>query len=250
MKKPINGKFLIVDDHEIVRAGIKLLLESIYQPTEIHESRDGESTLRLIDANRYELIILDVQMPNTDTFLLMEYIHSRYPETRVLIFSIGVEHIYAKRFLRAGAMGFVSKDSPLEELTRAINLVLSNRKYISEYLLDILAEEAGPATTVNPFDRLSPREMEIVSLLLAGHTRTTISKMLKLESSTVGTYKARIFDKLGVKNILELKEMYDSFNTRRANEDQVLSFGVPVEEGENLYNAMLPNRGTGFQARF
>lgn len=250
MKKPIHGKFLIVDDHEIVRAGIKLLLNGIYQPTEIHEARDGESTLRMIDANRYELIILDIQMPNTDTFLLMEYIHARYPETRVLIFSIGIEHIYAKRFLRAGAMGFVSKESPLEELTRAINLVLNNRKYISESLLDILAEEAGPALTVNPFDRLSPREMEIVSLLLAGHTRTTISKMLKLESSTVGTYKARIFDKLGVKNILELKEMYDSFNSRRVKEDQVLSFDSSTAPSEELYNAIIPKSGPNFSLNF
>jgi two-component system invasion response regulator UvrY len=219
MKKPAFGNFLIVDDHEIVRAGIKLLLNEIYQPSNIHESWDGETTLKRIDSNKYDLIILDIQMPNTDTFLLMEYIHSRYSETKVLIFSIGIEHIYAKRFLRAGAMGFVSKESPLEELTRAINLVLNNRKYISEHLLDILADEAGPTSMVNPFDKLSPREMEIVSLLLIGHTRIIISKLLKLESSTIGTYKARIFEKLHVKNILELKEMHDSFNMKKVKED-------------------------------
>lgn len=207
------NRFLLIDDHEIVRSGMHMLLNELYKPQEIHEAFDGDSALKLIKKNEYDLIIMDIQMPNTDTFGLMEYIHIKQPDTKVLIFSMGAENIYAKRFLKAGAKGFLSKESSLEEVKKAINLVLNNRKYISEHLLDLLAEEAGPSKAANPFDKLSPKEVEIVSLMLAGHTLTSISNLLNLQSSTVGTHKARIFTKLGVKNILELKELHDSLNS-------------------------------------
>ncbi|MFZ4057614.1 MAG: response regulator [Ferruginibacter sp.] len=214
MSDIVYNKFLLIDDHEIVRSGMHMLLDEIYKPKEIHEAQDGDSALKLIKKNEYDLIIMDIQMPNTDTFGLMEYIHIKHPDTKVMIFSMGAENIYAKRFLKAGAKGFLSKESSLDEVKKAINLILNNRKYISEHLLDLLAEEAGPSRNVNPFDKLSPKEVEIVSLLLAGHSLTAISNLLNLQASTVGTHKARIFTKLSVKNILELKELHDSMNSR------------------------------------
>jgi two-component system invasion response regulator UvrY len=113
-------KFLIVDDHDVVRSGIKGLLLELFKPSEIAEARDGESATENLKHNQYDLIMMDIQMPKTDTLGLMEYIHIKYPDAKVLVFSMSAESIYAKRFLKAGAKGFLSKDAPLEEIKKAI----------------------------------------------------------------------------------------------------------------------------------
>ncbi|MBK8497148.1 MAG: response regulator transcription factor [Chitinophagaceae bacterium] len=205
-------KFLLVDDHMVVRSGIKILLSDIYNPSEIHEAMNGETAIAKLKESKYDLIMLDIQMPNTDTLGLMEYIHITYPDAKVLMFSMSAENIYAKRFMKAGAYGFISKESPLEEITRAINAILNGKKYISESLAEKLAEDSFSGKSANPFNELSPREFEIVTLLLEGKTVTDISHVLNIQTSTVGTHKARLFEKLGVANILDLKEMATTYN--------------------------------------
>ena len=205
-------KFLLIDDHVVVRSGIKILLSEIYKPSEIHEAHDGESALEKVKQNDYDLVMLDIQMPKTDTFGLMEFFKVKYPSLKVLVFSMSPENIYAKRFLKAGAKGFLSKDAPLEEIKKAINLVLNDKKYISDSLMEILAEGSGKDSDGNLFNTLSAREFEIVSLLLKGETISQIGQTLHLQVSTIGTHKARIFDKLKVTNILELKELANTYN--------------------------------------
>ena len=109
-------QFLLIDDHEIVRAGINLLLSKIYHPVVIHEAEDGDSATALLKKNYYDLVLMDIQIPNTDTFGLLEYITIKFPKIKVLVFSMSAELIFAKGFLKAGAKGFVSKDASLEEL--------------------------------------------------------------------------------------------------------------------------------------
>lgn len=205
-------KFLLADDHVVVRSGIKLLLLEIFKPAEIYEAANGEDVLEKLNEHTFDLVFLDIQMPKTDTIGLMEIIHKQYPELKVLIFSMRAEKIYAKRFLKAGAKGFVSKEAPLEEIIKAVNLVLSNKRYISDSLADYLADESLSTKTDNPFNRLSAREFEIASLLLTGVTISSISKSIDIRVSTVGTHKTRLFDKLGVTNLLELKELATSYN--------------------------------------
>lgn len=204
-------KFLLIDDHFVVRSGIKGLISELYKPCEVHEADDSEEATKKLKEHEYSLIMMDVQIPKNDMLGYMEYIHVKYPKAKVLIFSMSAENIYAKRFLKAGARGFLSKDSSLEEITKAINLILSDRKYISENLAQMLAEESISDTPSNPFDKLSIREFEIVSLLLSGQTISEISKSLSLQTSTVGTHKARALEKLGVTNLLELKELANSY---------------------------------------
>ncbi len=204
-------KFLIVDDHVIVRSGIKFLLAEIYQHAEIHEASDGESATQKLKEHQFDLIMLDIQMPKTDSFGLMEYIHIKYPQARVLVFSVSAENTYARRFMKAGAYGFVSKEAPLEEIIKAINLVLNDRKYISESLAYKIAEDSFAGRSDNPFNKLSPREFEIVSLLLNGQTVSDISQSLNIQTSTVGTHKARLFEKLSITNILGLKELATAY---------------------------------------
>jgi DNA-binding NarL/FixJ family response regulator len=114
--------------------------------------------------------------------------------------------------MKDGAFGFISKEAPLHEITRAINIILNNRKYISETLIAKLAEDSLSGNPVNPFDRLSPKEFEIASLLLSGKTLSDISHSLNIHTSTAGTHKARLFEKLEVNNILELSELAKAYN--------------------------------------
>ena len=204
--------FLLVDDHVVVRSGIKSLLLEIFKPAEIYEAFDGESALEKLNERDYDLVMLDIQMPKTDTLALMHQIIKKYPEAKVLIFSMSAENVYAKRFLKAGAKGFISKEVPLEEIVKAVNQLLDNRRYISNSLAEILANESFESKSENPFNRLSAREFEIATLLLAGQTISHISSSIKIQVSTVGTHKARMFDKLGVTNLLELKELADIYN--------------------------------------
>lgn len=205
-------QFLLIDDHEIVRTGINLLLSKIYHPVVIHEAADGDSATALLKKNHYDLVLMDIQMPNTDTFGLLEYITIKFPAIKVLIFSMSAERIFARRFLKAGAKGFVSKDASLNEVKIAIGLVLANKRYISEQLQNQLADELASAESQSPFDKLNPKEFEIVTLFLAGEQVAEASKILNIKPSTVGLYKNKIFEKLGVKNFSALLTLYNEYH--------------------------------------
>jgi two-component system invasion response regulator UvrY len=205
-------KFLLIDDHVVVRSGIKMLLSDIYKDSVTEEAKDGQTATEKLKESDYDLVMLDIQMPNTDTFALMEFIRTNYPTLKVLVFSMNPENIYALRFIKAGARGFISKDAPLEEIKKAIDRVVHDKKYISEELLSALAEGNTGGSSTNPFGTLSSREFEIVSMLLAGKTISGIASELNLGISTIGTHKSRIFTKLKIVNLLELKELANSFN--------------------------------------
>ena len=204
-------QFLLIDDHEIVRTGINLLLSKIYDPVLIHEATDGDSATAMLKKNYYDLVLLDIQMPNTDTFGLLEYITIKFPKIKVLIFSMSAERVFAKRFLKAGAKGFVSKDASLQEVKTAIGVVLDNRRYISEQLQNQLADELASDISKSPFDKLNPKEFEILTFFLAGEKIAEISRILNIKASTVGLYKNKIFRKLEVKNFSELQVLYDEY---------------------------------------
>jgi DNA-binding NarL/FixJ family response regulator len=150
---------------------------------------------------------MDVQMPNTESISTLTTVITKYPGASVLIYSMCSETIYAKRFIKAGAKGFLSKEAPLSELKTAIHQDLNNKKYISEAVVEMLTEDIHQDKPSNPFSILSPREFEIVSMLLSGNTLSDISHALNIQPSTVATHKARVFEKLKVKNILELKDL-------------------------------------------
>ena len=204
--------FLLVDDHVIVRSGIKLLLLQSFEPAEIYEAYDGISALEKLEERAYDLIMLDIQMPNTNSLQLMQNILKKFPDLKVLVFSMSAENVHAKRFLKEGARGFISKDAPLEEIVKAVTRILDNHRYISSSLASILASESFETKSDNPFNKLSAREFEIASLLLTGQTISSISVAINLRVSTIGTHKARMFEKLGVTNLLELKELANRYN--------------------------------------
>ncbi|MFT3908045.1 MAG: response regulator transcription factor [Ferruginibacter sp.] len=204
-------KILLVDDHSVIRSGIKGILKEVCAPCEVSEAADGDTATEALKKQHFDMIMMDIQIPGTDSLGMMEYIHVKYPAAKVLVFSTSSEKIYAKRFLKAGAKGFLSKQASLDEIKKAINLVLNDRVYISDALSSTLVEESFSITPNNPFEKLSAREFEIATLLLAGNTISTISKSLNLQVSTVGTHKARVFDKLNVSNLLDLKDLAQAY---------------------------------------
>jgi two-component system, NarL family, invasion response regulator UvrY len=205
-------KFLIVDDHDIVRQGLKLLIKEFYPAAEIDEARDGDTAEVCLKNESYSLVILDIQMPNTNSFELLDYIINLHPQTKVLVFSMSPEAIYGKRVIKAGAHGYLSKESSMEEVKKALQTIMDGRRYISNKLLETLVDDGTNGKVVNPFSRLSSREFEITTFLLAGQSVSEIAQTVHLQPSTVGTYKSRIFEKLNVSNLIELKELATIYN--------------------------------------
>lgn len=143
-------------------------------------------------------------MPETDTFSLVENILIIKPQTNILMFSMTREDMYAKRFLQLGAKGFVNKEASTEEIKKAILIVLGNERYLSQQLKDELTEVALGKKSINPVENLTTREFEIFQLLVQGESLARIGELLHIHSSTLGTHKKSILDKLGCKNIVEL----------------------------------------------
>jgi two-component system, NarL family, invasion response regulator UvrY len=199
---------LIVDDHYIIRTGLKQVIETFLAHTTVEEAFDGDSALEKVKHCDYDLIILDVNMPNTDSFGLLSNVLALKPNTKVLMFSMNDEGIYAKRYLSIGARGYIRKDASPGEIQKAITTVLNNKKFISAELGEkLLNDLQNKEQSQNPFDKLSPREFEIVQHLTRGESVAEISQNLKLHTSTIGTHKARIFDKLDCHNIIDLSEL-------------------------------------------
>lgn len=202
MKKNV----LILDDHAVVRKGVKALLQDYDPGLQIYEAGDGASTLELLKQQPVDIAIMDLQLPDTESIGLIEYIGIRYPHVYMLVFSMLPQDIYGRRVISLGASGYLSKDAPYDEVKKAFGLALSGRRYMSQELVDAIASQLSGNALKNPFEELSHREFEIIQLLLKGNTITAIGRALHIKPSTVGTYKGRIFDKMQVRTIYELQQ--------------------------------------------
>ncbi len=198
------GNILLVDDHTIIRTGLKILLGYELSAFQFDEAVNGEMAQALIDVKDYDLIIMDINMPGTDTFLLVEKLLKDRPETRIIMFSMNCEVTYARRFLKLGVKGYVRKDEPADEIKNAVVAVLNDRRYISKILSENIMDEIYSNGKSNPFDNLSPRQFEIVQRLIKGKKVSDICQELHLHSSTVSTQKNRIYEKLKVNNLVDL----------------------------------------------
>jgi two-component system, NarL family, invasion response regulator UvrY len=203
----MGKRFMLADDHSVVRAGVSTLLKSTYAKAIVDETTNGAGVQEALKKHHYDLIILDINMPDTDTPSLIKYITTHYPSIPVLVFSMSPEQVYALRVLKAGAKGFVSKESSLEELRVAIDLVLKEKTYISPGIIQLMADQSLFNSKETPFASLSPREFQIATILLEGKSISEIAASLNIQKTTASTHKARLFTKLNVKTLLELKEL-------------------------------------------
>ncbi len=196
----MNMRFLVADDHSIVRMGVKLMLEADYSQVTIDEAENGNEIVEKIKLSRYELLILDFQMPDTDTFSIIDNLLARDRFLKILIYTMASEKIYAGKLLKAGVKGFLSKEAKNTELLKAVIVVLQGGTYGSEQVLS----NGKQTMQANPFTSLSNKEMDILAYLVQGKNTKEISTLLNLQLSTISTHKFRIFKKLNVNNIIEL----------------------------------------------
>lgn len=199
-------KILLVDDHEMLRSGLKVFLKSILPHAATDEAANGEEAFKKIKQEKYQLVMLDINMPGTDSWGLLQNILVVDPGANVLVFSMNPEELYARRYLQGGARGYIGKNAPNEEMAAAIQAVLSGKNYMSPALKMLFATEIidRKKQSSNPFDRLSTREFAIMQHLVEGDSPAEICARFNLHSSTVATYKSRIFEKLDCKKINDL----------------------------------------------
>jgi len=197
-------KVFIVDDHEIIRQGLKMILKEAPDLTVVGEAQDGTEAIRKIKNTEIDIVLLDMNMPGRSGIELIGDIKSLKPKIHILVLSIHPEDKFALRTLKAGASGYLCKDTALEELVIAIRKIHTKGRYISTTLAEQLAFDIIPEVETPLHNQLSSRENEILVKIASGMKVKDIANELGLSISTVFTYRLRIFEKLNIKNNVEL----------------------------------------------
>jgi DNA-binding NarL/FixJ family response regulator len=197
-------RLLIADDHAIIRQGLKQILTESHDIVVADEASNGKEALNQALKKDYDVVVLDITMPDRSGLDVLKELKSRKPNLKVLILSMHPEEQYAIRALRAGASGYLTKDSVPDELIAAIRRAVLGRKYVSSSLAEKLASELDTGAERLLHQALSDREYEIMLMIAAGKRITEIADELCLSVKTVGTYRSRILRKMRMKNNAEL----------------------------------------------
>ena len=193
-------RILVADDHAVVRRGVLQILEEAYDMVVTGEASTGREVLQLVQENDYDVILLDIAMPESSGLETLKQLRTLTPELQVLILSMYPEKQYAVRALKAGATGYLTKESAPDELIAAIRKVSLGEKYISLSMAEELATQLGDRTERAPHEALSDREYQVMRLLATGKTVTEVAAELSLSVKTVSTYRIRVLEKLGLEN--------------------------------------------------
>lgn len=203
---------LIADDHQLVRRSLQLMVKEILGFNAIVEfAGDGRQVLEKLKRNSYDLLLTDLNMPDTDDISFISAALALRPELKILIITVKPDNVFAARFLKAGAMGYVNKSEPEEVIYDAIRLVSQGRRYVSRAQAEWLALSLTGKHRESPFDKLSPREFEVMLLLLKGHGIMEVGEALSIKASTASSFRSRIFEKLEVKNLMALSRLAQQY---------------------------------------
>jgi len=200
--KPI--RLLIVDDHAVMREGLKRILSEMDDFVIAAEASSGEEAVKLISQAEYDIVLMDLAMPGRGGMEAVREIHRLQPDTAVLVLSMYPDEQYAIRAFRAGAAGYIMKDRSPDELVAAIRKVAAGRAHITLPLAERLAREVAGGLVPYPHETLSEREDQVMRRLVEGMSIRDIAVKLDLSPKTVSTYKRRLFQKLGAKSVAEL----------------------------------------------
>ncbi len=213
MGSKVNIRVVVADDHGIVRMGLIQTLKRLRPDAIISEVEDYKSLYKVILNEKLDLAIMDVNMPNGTVQEAIDYIKIHQPELKILIFSSQDEELYGMRYLKMGAGGYLSKLSSTEVIETALTAMLSKGRYVSDNIKEaIFLESLTGAAKNSPIETLSDRELQIANKLAEGLPLKEISNQLNLHSSTISTYKNRLFEKLKIRSIPELVEILRLYN--------------------------------------
>jgi DNA-binding NarL/FixJ family response regulator len=197
-------KVLVADDHAIVRRGLRQILAETRDIMVGGEAATAQEALHLVRNERWNAVILDISLPGADGLGLLAEIRRERPELPVLILTVHSEDQYAVRAIKAGAAGFLTKESAPEKLIEAVRKVAGGGRYVSAELAENLASFLAGETAGAPHERLSDREFEIMKMLGSGKTVSEVARELSLSVKTVSTHRTRILKKMGMKTNAEL----------------------------------------------
>jgi two-component system invasion response regulator UvrY len=197
-------RFLIADDHFVVRKGLKSIILEAFPSATIEEVSNAEDLLKKATRELWDLVITDIAMPGPSALDMLQQILIHHPKLPILILSIHSEDQYAIRVLKAGASGYLNKDAASETLIVAIHQLLLGKKYISPAILDKLSDIPDPYSAKMPHENLSARELEVLKLLAVGNSVSEIGEMLSIGATTISTYRTRIMTKMSLKTNADL----------------------------------------------
>ena len=197
-------RILIADDHAVVREGLKRVLSGMPEAVEVGEAGSAHEALTLARRTRWDVALLDIAMPGGNGLDLLKQLKREQPSLPVLILSMYPEEQYALRVLKAGALGYLTKESATEQLVAAVQSALRGQRYASPEIVGHLVDALAVEKDESPQKTLSDREFEILRLIAQGDGVSRIAQRLSLSVSTVGTYRARLLRKLGLRQTAEL----------------------------------------------
>lgn len=195
---------LIVDDHALVRMGIRRLLDDLPDMDVVAEAESGEMALSMVKLHQPDVVLLDMKMPGIDGWEVTRRLQKTSPQVKVIAVTALSNEPLPTRILQLGAMGYLTKESGLEEMAAAIRKVVNGEKYLSAEIAQKMAIGSLQAPIESPFDLLSEREMQVMFMITSGMTVQEIAERLFLSTKTVNGYRYRMFDKLAIKNDVEL----------------------------------------------
>jgi DNA-binding NarL/FixJ family response regulator len=197
-------RIAIADDHDIVRAGLKQIIADEEDMEVAGESNSGEKLLELIKKHDYDVVLLDLKMSGMNGIEAMKHIKAIKPSLPIIILSMHAEDQYAVRTIKAGASGYITKETAVENLISAIRRVAAGGKYISPTLAETLAESLAGGGSDLPHENLTDREFQVLCMIASGKTVSEIGAELFLSVKTISTYRQRILEKMNMKNNSEI----------------------------------------------
>lgn len=212
MESPWQLRVLIVDDHELVRAGMRRLLEENPHIAQITETSSGEEALQLAKAQAFELVLMDINLPGISGLEAADKMLLLAPECRIIMVTAQLDGGHIRKLLSAGVRGYITKGSSAQEMDKAVQRVMAGEQYLSPDVAQQMAIDSINGSDGNPFDKLTTRETEIINLLMDGQRNRQISDSLHISEKTVSTHRTRAFEKLGVKNATELVRLAMRFD--------------------------------------
>jgi len=194
----------IADDHPVVRQGIRQIVAATDDITVVDEATTGYEALQRLAESTCDLVLLDLSLPDIDGLDLLKHLKREHPQRPILILTMHSEDQFALRALKAGASGYLTKESAPAELVTAVRKVVAGGRHISQRLAESLAAHLGPDAEKAVHERLSDREYQVLRLIAAGRSTRDISVQLSLSTKTVSTYRARLLDKMRMRTSAEL----------------------------------------------